>query len=216
MPLDEAELVLSRVALDESIPAQVNTRAAHLLESLPRDDLARQLALRELYEAAVLELDVKLEPPHEDLEKCVPVEPFLLYYSDSDTRAEWQTIPIRYQHSIASSANPDEVLTSALPPDMAEVFVPRENSWLIPTSSIEGLDGVTIQHTLRIPHADPPYASLQFPLARALSSDLLVREPSSIDTLPTCDVVWQPGLVPQERVDRNIRRESCEAVRWRP
>lgn len=216
MPLDDAELVLSRIALDESIPAQINDRAAHLLESLPRDDLARQLALRELYEAAVLELDVRFEAPHEDLEKCVSVEPFLRHYADSDTRAEWQTIPVRYQHSIALSVIPDEVLTSALPNDMAEVLVPRENSWLIPTSTVEGLDGDTIQHALRIPHADPPYASLQFPLPRALESELLVREPSSIDTLPTCDVVWQPGSVPQERVDRNIKRESCEAVRWRP
>ncbi len=216
MTLLDDQLLLIGIVGDDGCPTSARNHASVLVRLLPTDDLQRELELNGFYDRFIDDLDLLLDAPRSDLCKCLALGSFLRFYADRDVRAEWQLIEDDYRTEVHSSGHPSDRLLADLLSDPSEILVPRRYSWLIPTANIAGLDGAATQDYLRLRHADPPYVILLLPLTLAAGSDLLVREPTGLDTIPTRDLVWRRGAVPGERIDRDIRRASCGGTEWRP
>ena len=93
--------------------------------------------------------------------------------------------------------------------------MPAENSWLVPTDRISGLDGVNIKSRLKLDGA-PPYIVMVLTVERMKAAGVAVREPRGVDVIPRRFTTWLPGDVPGERIDQDIPVAALEALEWRP
>lgn len=55
-----------------------------------------------------------------------------------------------------------------------------------------------------------------FPLSKLIASGVRVREPRGVDAVPGRHLQWSPGVVPHERIDRNVPYAALGGIQWHP
>ena len=204
----QARRLIWTVAEDTGLPRYVR-REASGLDSLAASSPDLVFDRLEVLRLRVLP-DLAVTPPTLDYARCVPVEVFWRY-NICPTRKELFATAMDYRCHLEALADP----AGAARDDLADgVLVPAAHSWLIPLDRIRDLNGAQIKSRLQIDH-HPPYLVMIFPTALMRASDVKIREPCGIDTIPARLVHWMPGGVPEERIDQDIPVSALEGLEWR-
>ena len=156
--------------------------------------------------------DLALEQPTCDYARCISVEAFWQHNLLPERRVTFVTAK-DYLHWLKLQADP----AAAAHNDISTGdIVPAPHSWLVPATSIVGLNGRSLRARLKLNSSDPPYLVFVFPVAKLDAAGVEVREPRGIDTVPARHVQWSSGDVPDERIDQDIPYVALGRIEWRP